>query len=250
MYPDFKELLSVLNAHEVRYLIVDGYAVSFHAEPRATKDLDILISADIENSRAIYAALAQFGAPVEGMSPADFTEPDNFFRMGTPPVMVDILPRISCVDFDEAWKRRVDVAIDDTLSAPFISRDDLLAAKLAAARPEDLADVAALGEARERNENERQHSLAGKSALDEMNERKRKAREDWLNLRQRQIEEGEPRTVEEAKAKGSEDWLKMRQRDAEKSQSPMETLEDQDHTLAPDQGGPSEGLGKDDDLGL
>jgi hypothetical protein len=57
-----------------------------HAEPRATKDLDILISADIENSRAIYAALAQFGAPVEGMSPADFTEPDNFFRMGTPPV--------------------------------------------------------------------------------------------------------------------------------------------------------------------
>lgn len=184
------------------------------------------------------------------MSPADFTEPDNFFRMGTPPVMVDILPRISGVDFDEAWKRRVDVAIDDTLSAPFISRDDLLAAKLAAARPEDLADVAALGEARERNENERQHSLAGKSALDEMNERKRKAREDWLNLRQRQIEEGEPRTVEEAKAKGSEDWLKMRQRDAEKSQSPMETLEDQDHTLAPDQGGPSEGLGKDDDLGL
>jgi Aminoglycoside-2''-adenylyltransferase len=95
MYPDFKELLSVLNAHEVRYLIVGGYAVSFHAEPRATKDLDILISADIENSRAVYAALAQFGAPVEGMSPVDFTEPDNFFRMGTPPVMVDIPPRIS-----------------------------------------------------------------------------------------------------------------------------------------------------------
>jgi len=44
MYSDFKELLSALNAHRVRYLIVGGYAVSFHAEPRATKDLDILIS--------------------------------------------------------------------------------------------------------------------------------------------------------------------------------------------------------------
>jgi hypothetical protein len=154
------------------------------------------------------------------------------------------------IDFDEAWKRRVDVAIDDTLSAPFISRDDLLTAKLAAARPEDLADVAALGEARERSENEPQHSPTGERALDEMNERKRKAREDWLNLRQRQLEEGEPRTVEEAKAKGRENWLKMRPRDAEKSRSPMETLEDQDQTLDPDQEGQSKDLGKDDDLGL
>jgi hypothetical protein len=83
-----------------------------------------------------------------------------------------------------------------------------------------------------------------------MNERKRKAREDWLNLRQRQLEEGEPRTVDEAKAKGREDWLKMRQRDTEKSRSPMETMEDQDHTLDRDQEGQSKDLGKDDDLGL
>jgi hypothetical protein len=53
MFEDFKELLSAFNAHEVRYLIVGGYAVSLHAEPRATKDLDILISADAENGEAI-----------------------------------------------------------------------------------------------------------------------------------------------------------------------------------------------------
>lgn len=40
MYPDFKELLSRFNAHKVKYLVVGGYAVSFHAQPRATKDLD------------------------------------------------------------------------------------------------------------------------------------------------------------------------------------------------------------------
>jgi hypothetical protein len=44
MYPDFKELLSVLNEHRVKYLIVGAYAVSIHAQPRATKDLDILSS--------------------------------------------------------------------------------------------------------------------------------------------------------------------------------------------------------------
>ena len=85
MYPDFKELLRAFNAHQVKYLIVGGYAVSFHAQPRATKDLDLLISPDIDNSRAVYAALAKFGAPLEGLSADDFTQPENFFRMGTPP---------------------------------------------------------------------------------------------------------------------------------------------------------------------
>src|ERR1700689_3090318 len=148
MHQDFKELLSAFNAGQVRYLIVGGYAVSFHAQPRATKDLDILIGADAENSKAVFAALAKFGAPVEGLSAKDFAEPDNFFRMGTPPVMVDILSRIGGVEFEGAWQRRVDVQVDDTLTVPFISRDDLLASKISAGRAQDLADVAELRESR------------------------------------------------------------------------------------------------------
>jgi hypothetical protein len=66
MYPDFKELLSIFNAQRVKYLVVGGYAVSFHAQPRVTKDIDLLIKADAENSKAVYAALAKFGAPMEG----------------------------------------------------------------------------------------------------------------------------------------------------------------------------------------
>ena len=146
MHPDFKELLSAFDAGQVRYLIVGGYAVSFHAQPRATKDLDILIGADAENSRAVYAALAKFGALIEGLSTNDFAELDNCFRMGTPPVMVVILPKISGVEFDEAWRRRVDVQIDDYLTASFISHQDLLVAKVSAGRAQDLIDVDALSE--------------------------------------------------------------------------------------------------------
>ena len=146
MHQDFKELLSAFNAEQVRYLIVGGYAVSFHAQPRATKDLDILIGADAQNSKAVYAALAKFGAPLEGLSAKDFTQPDNFFRMGTPPVMVDIMPNISGVEFEEAWRRRVNVRMDDDLSVPFISREDLLVAKISAGRAQDLIDVDALRE--------------------------------------------------------------------------------------------------------
>lgn len=153
MYPDFEDLLSILNDSGVKYLVVGGYAVSYHAQPRATKDLDILIGADTRNAAALYAALARFGAPLEGLRPEDFIEPGKFFRMGTPPVMVDILPEISGIDFDTAWQNRIEVMIDAEtgLAAPFISDLDLIVAKLASGRPQDLADVDALKKAKDRD---------------------------------------------------------------------------------------------------
>jgi hypothetical protein len=219
MHQDFKELLSAFNAGQVRYLVVGGYAVSFHAQPRATKDLDILIGADAENSKAVYAALAKFGAPVEGLHAQDFAEPDNFFRMGTPPVMVDIMPKISGVEFEEAWRRRVDVQIDDNLTAQFISREDLLAAKISAGRAQDLVDVDALRETMEHHEVEHPSRLADPVPLDEVDQAKRRGRENWLKLREQQGKISP--TIEEIRAKGRQDWLKLRQqRMADKSMDP------------------------------
>jgi len=151
MYPDFKELLSVLNEHRVKYLVIGAYAVSIHAQPRATKDLDILVGPDAENAKAVYSALLKFGAPLEELTAADFADAGPFFHMGREPVAVDILTEIPGVDFDAAWERRVVETVDSAarLKATFISRDDLIAAKLAAGRPQDLADVAAMQKARQ-----------------------------------------------------------------------------------------------------
>jgi hypothetical protein len=101
------------------------------------------------NAAALFRALAAFGAPLEGLQPDDFAEVGSFFRMGTPPVMVDILPEISGVDFDQAWRRRVMATIDAEtgLKAAFISADDLITAKMAAGRAQDLADAEALRKA-------------------------------------------------------------------------------------------------------
>jgi hypothetical protein len=195
MYNDFKELLSALNAHQVRYLIVGGYAVSFHAEPRATKDLDILIGPDAANGKAVYAALVQFGAPLEGLSAKDFTEPDSFFRIGTPPVMVDILSRIGGVEFEGAWQRKVDVPIDDTLTVPFISRDDLLASKISAGRAQDLADVAELRESREQSEID-QPVMGGYEKIQQAQAR---GREEWLEYRRKQAEKSADSTPEHSR---------------------------------------------------
>ncbi len=71
--------------------------------------------------------------------------------MGSEPVMVDLLPEIAGVDFDGAWERRVELVVDPEtgLKACFISRPDLITAKLAAGRPQDIADVDALRKASE-----------------------------------------------------------------------------------------------------
>ncbi|MCI0597975.1 MAG: hypothetical protein L0Y50_13170 [Beijerinckiaceae bacterium] len=153
MYQDFKKLLSIVNDCGVKFLVVGGYAVSFHAQPRATKDRDILIKPDAQNAAAVFAALTKFGAPLEGLGPDDLLERGKFFRLGAPPVMVDILPEISGVDFDGAWQRRVEVLVDAErgLAAHFISDSDLIASKHAAGQPQDLADVDALNKAKARS---------------------------------------------------------------------------------------------------
>lgn len=90
MNKDLKELLLAFNVHGVEYLVVGGYAVGVHAEPRATKDLDILIRADDRNSHAVYKALAEYGAPLQGFSPSDFNdEQGSAFQIGQPPARID-----------------------------------------------------------------------------------------------------------------------------------------------------------------
>jgi len=151
MHKDFKDLLSAFHAQGVKYLIVGGYAVSFHGQPRATKDIDLFIRADAANARAAYAALVAFGAPLADLTVDDLADPRQFVRFGREPVAVDILPGINGVDFDAAWERRVEGVIDPQsgLTGFFISKDDLIASKLAAGRLRDLADVEEIRESAE-----------------------------------------------------------------------------------------------------
>jgi hypothetical protein len=94
MYQDYKDLLSAFQSHGVKYLVVGGFAVIYYSQPRYTKDIDIFIKADRENATAIYAALAQFGVPFQGIALEDFTDPNSFFRFGSEPKGFDILPSI------------------------------------------------------------------------------------------------------------------------------------------------------------
>ncbi len=104
MNSDFKELLSILNAAKVRYLVVGGYAVMKYTEPRYTKDLDLWVEASAKNARAVFKALKDFGAPLANLTAADFSREGFFYQMGRPPARVDILMSIEGVKFADAWR--------------------------------------------------------------------------------------------------------------------------------------------------
>jgi len=142
---DFTDLLKLFSDNNVRYLIIGGYAVIQYAEPRYTKDLDLWISTDTANAASVYAALRAFGAPLAGLTEDDFSEEGYFYQMGVPPVRVDILMGIPGLEFDQAWNKRVEIDFDG-LMVSFISKEDLIAAKRASGRPQDLIDANTLAQ--------------------------------------------------------------------------------------------------------
>jgi hypothetical protein len=137
---DFKDLLNLFEKHEIRYLIIGGYAVMKYSEPRFTKDIDIWIATDPKNADAVYVALKEFGAPLANLTADDFTDQNCFYQMGRTPFRVDIMMSIPGVEFEQAWKNREMVELDSQ-TIPFISKSDLILAKKASGRPQDQIDI-------------------------------------------------------------------------------------------------------------
>jgi hypothetical protein len=148
---DFRDLLRVFNEEKVRYLVVGGYALIKHSEPRYTKDLDLWVSPDEENAKRVFQALIKYGAPVSSMSPVDFTREGYFFTMGLAPNRIDILFDMKGLTFDAAWQRRV-CDLNGDIEICFLSRVDLIINKEAVGRKQDLADVEKLRIAEIRDE--------------------------------------------------------------------------------------------------
>ncbi len=152
MNQDFRDLLRVFNEEKVRYLIVGGYALIKHSEPRYTKDLDLWVSPEEENAQRVFQALTKYGAPVSSMSATDFMREGYFFTMGLAPNRIDILFDLKGLTFDAAWRRRVCDLVGD-IEICFLSRVDLIINKEAVGRKQDLADVEKLRIAEIRDQN-------------------------------------------------------------------------------------------------
>ncbi len=138
--PDFKEFLQLLNSHQVRYLLVGGYAVGYHGYPRATADMDIWIALHPTNAKSIVAVLKAFGFDLPGLSADLFLKEHQVIRMGVPPVKIEIITTISGVTFEECYAERVTDTLDG-VEVNLINLKHLKANKKASGRHKDLNDL-------------------------------------------------------------------------------------------------------------
>lgn len=138
--PDFKEFLKLLKEHDVRYLLIGGYAVGYHGYPRATEDMDIWVAIHPDNAKKLVSAIKEFGFDDPELKPDLFLQSPKIVRMGYPPMRLEITNYISGVEFDECYRTRIVDTLDE-VEVNLIDLENLKKNKKASGRTKDIADV-------------------------------------------------------------------------------------------------------------
>lgn len=141
---DFKEFIALMISANVKFVMIGGYAYNLYLNPRATGDIDFLVSDDIENETRVRLVLTEFGfgstlPPTSVRLLAD----GKVIMLGRSPIRIDLLTKIDGVSFLEVNESSRMIELDG-LSIPVISPESLLKNKLASGRARDLADAAEL----------------------------------------------------------------------------------------------------------
>jgi hypothetical protein len=137
---DYKDMLQVLAAEKVKFLLVGAYALAAHGYPRATMDIDIWIMPSPGNAAAVMRALERFGAPLRELSASDFQMEGVIFQVGVAPRRIDILTTVDGLNFDDAFAHSTVVEIEG-IEIHIPSVTDIIINKRASGRTKDLADV-------------------------------------------------------------------------------------------------------------
>lgn len=140
---DWREFLSLMISKRVKFLLIGGHAVSVHARPRVTEDLDVFVEVSPTNAKRLRSVLVDFGFGEAAPSVEELLVEGKVFMVGVPPWRIDILTKISGVRFETAWNNRVRLRLSvGTINV--IARRDLIRNKRASGRDKDLADLIAL----------------------------------------------------------------------------------------------------------
>jgi len=105
-----------------------------------TKDLDVLVRPSSDNALRVWQALKRFGAPLRDVTVEDFTDPEMVYQIGVAPNRIDILMGIAGVDFDRAWKNKIESTYDG-IPIYILGKYELICAKKASRRPQDVLDL-------------------------------------------------------------------------------------------------------------
>lgn len=143
---DLKELIRLFQSHGVEFLVVGAHALAFHARPRFTEDLDLLLRRTDENAARARLALDEFGFALTDEAEAKLAQdPRGLIVLGRKPNQVDLLNFLDGVEFESAWSRKVPGLLAES-QVFYLSFEDYVATKRAAGRPKDVDDLNRLRE--------------------------------------------------------------------------------------------------------
>ncbi len=139
-----------LRDHDVKYIMVGGYAINLHGYQRFTGDLDIWLKDTLENRQALRRAFVSCNMGdypmIEYM---EFIPGWTEFYLNNS-LRLDILIDMKGLEgytFDECLQMASTADIED-VSVPFLHINQLIANKKVVNRPKDQIDVNALEEIR------------------------------------------------------------------------------------------------------
>ena len=140
---NFKEFIRLLNANDVKYLVIGGFAVAYHGYPRYTKDIDFWIWAQPENAEKVIKTIKDFGFGMMGFQVEDLLNPENVIQLGYEPNRIDLIVDLEGLDFEICFANCKDAEFEG-IPIHFINLDDLVKNKLSTGRLKDKVDAQTL----------------------------------------------------------------------------------------------------------
>lgn len=110
---DFKTFIQSLNDHQVRYLVVGGYAATIHGYPRRPKNLDIWIEASPENDRRMIKAIEQSGVSSYGFTRMEFTTEDRIIIVPFSAERRVVINTLNEIEFGACFETRAQKIVDN-----------------------------------------------------------------------------------------------------------------------------------------
>jgi hypothetical protein len=132
-YKQAEEIRDAFARHGVRYLFLGKSGAILLGFPDTTQDADLFVEKSVENGRAIVAALRELGFTLTDEHAAEIERNKDFVQLKNGPFDVDLVFAPDGIErFEDAWRRRVEVA-----GFMVCNIDDIIASKRAANREKD-----------------------------------------------------------------------------------------------------------------
>lgn len=158
---DFERLLAALNAAQVEYVIIGGFAATIHGSAHVTVDLDIVYGRRKANIERLVAALAPFKPYLRGAPPGlpfhfdvSTVERGLNFTLTTTAGDLDVLGEATGAGTYDALLPRSEPRTVFGFECRFVNLETLIHLKRAAGRPKDferLAELELIAEERARD---------------------------------------------------------------------------------------------------